>query len=170
MRIRKRVWFLGALALLVGSGITATQLRYRRHFESDGWVLESSHAWLGCPTCTGRMESFTFRGQPVPLPPRSVSRLELYTPVGHVSYFDASTGYRPYAPRVIEFPESDDVISADDLARGFYELECATSQPTPASAPVERTRKRGTPPGWLVAQSEDHLRCLDPMMIGRLEW
>ncbi|NLG42120.1 MAG: hypothetical protein GX547_02660 [Phycisphaerae bacterium] len=67
MRIRKRYW-IPALTMLAicGGCYSLAIIPYRDHAQGDGWVRESSHAILGCWTCTGRMVRLTCNGQPVP--------------------------------------------------------------------------------------------------------
>ena len=172
-RIRKRVWIPTAILLIIGSCVLAPQLRYRQHFERDGWVWESSHAWLRCPTCSGRMEKLTFNGQPVPLPRTPVGNFDIFTPVGNACYWDATVGYRPYSWGEIELPESEARISAADLARGYYEVRdrfASTSTQAVRSPDAADGRKQGTPHHWCLGQSDKYQRWLDPSMIDDLDW
>ncbi|MEW6249312.1 MAG: hypothetical protein AB1716_01595 [Planctomycetota bacterium] len=199
---RRRVWYLvvGVPVLLVGSCYGLAQMRYRHYAERDGWVWESSHAVLGCNVCTGRMERFTWQGRDVPLPrvaadPGRGLLLELYTPVGHVRYCeygDGTRSYRPFEWLLRTWPESGEAITAEELTRGWYDVEdsavanvpATTTAIAPATASTQSAngtvesgvvqgwgaRKRGTPAHWCLGQGYSRQCWVDPAKIDQVEW
>lgn len=173
MRIRKRIWIPGTILLLLGAFALVISSRYTVTREKDGWRWESSHARLGCPVCSGRMERLTCNKDPVPLPSGLAGGFQLFTPVGHARYHGGQGGYQPYSIGETELPNSDVEISPEDLTRGYYDLRGPTASTRPGATGEPSAvggRKIGTPAHWCFGTSGDYDRWLDPALIDDLDW
>ena len=151
----------------------ARQIRYTEIREKEGWYWESTHVWLGCPVCTGRMEQLTCNGRPVPLPKDPINNFEITTPVGIAMYWDAEVGYRPYHLGKFDLPVSEAEILPEEIGRGYYDIRDRYASSHPDAVRIQDAadgRKVGTPKHWCLGLSDKHERWLDPEMIDDLEW
>ena len=169
-RIRKRYGVLAACALVVASCFGACTCRVPIHAERDGWVLDYSHRLIGCPVCTAELRRLECNGRPVPVPWQPDSshqkeRFQLSTPVGRLEVWAGRPGYHPYSADAQKWPESEESISPDELARGWYDAPWFTRDQGEPGA-----RKSGTPAHWCLGTGEKHARWLDPAVIDQLDW
>ncbi len=168
---RKRWLILLACVLLPVSFWVCCNYPVREHFEADGWTLEFTHALLRCQVCTASLKRLECMGRPVPTPSLRKSPLEnmgfsLYTPVGQLDCRLGDSAYRPFHwPARAPF-ESDESVTSEDLARGYYDAASISTTQPGAWCP----RKKGTPAHWCLGVGGSAQRWLDPMMIDKLEW
>jgi len=165
MRIRKRYIVLTILALPVLGFYLGCMHRFHTHAEEAGWSADFTYIACGCPFCRGRVEQFTYGGQPVPLPRLDLGHSPSFTLIAPVGHFETRAGwteYRSHGVRMISLADGGPPVSPPALAQGHYVVDGTSGWPP--------TRRPGTPTHWCYATGADYCRWLDPKLIADLPW
>jgi hypothetical protein len=150
-----------AAVVLLGIGGTFYFLfiaRAHERREKDGWTLDWSYIRLRCRHCFGEIERLEYAGKPVHPPALGPDSCVVFvwTPVGAFTDYPGlarwwyDTLARPVSP-------VDPAITAEDLARGWYEM----AEPYRSGGQCQRA---GTPAHWCLVAGA-HARWCEPQRI-----
>ena len=163
-RIPRRYCVLCVIAVPVLGMYTGCVHRFHSHVENAGWSVDFSYIALACRFCRGRVEQFTFRGRPVPLPHSPEEANSSFTLIAPVGRFESRAGWTEYRSHFVmkaSFPEAGEPVSPNELEQGYYDVPTSTWPPV---------RRPGTLAHWCFASSGAAMRWLDPERIHSLGW